>query len=47
MIKRPLYLKQLVKAKRKAIVVAGPIPTSRTEEGFEVVNVVDFLLSLD
>ena len=42
--KRPLSL--LRDAKRKVIVVADPIPKSRTEEGFEVVNVADFLLSL-
>ncbi len=40
-------LKQFIEAKRKVIVVADPIPASRTEEGFEVVNVADFLLSLD
>ena len=31
---------------RKLIVVADPIPPSKTEEGYEILNVADFLLSL-
>ena len=42
--KRPLSL--LRDSKRKIIVVGDPIPHARTEEGYEVLNVADFLLSL-
>lgn len=42
--KRPLSL--LRDSKRKVILVADPIPPSKTEEGYEVLNVADFLLGL-
>ena len=42
--KRPFDL--LRDSRRKVIVVADPIPPSKTEEGYEVLNVVDFLLGL-
>ena len=42
--KRPFDL--LRDSRRKVIVVADPIPPSKTEEGYEVLNVADFLLSL-
>lgn len=42
--KRPLSM--LRDSKRKVIVVADPIPPSRTEEGYEVLNIADFLLRL-
>ena len=42
--KRPLSM--LRDSKRKIIVVADPIPASRTEEGYEVLNIADFLLQL-
>lgn len=42
--KKPLSL--IRDSKRKFIVVADPTPPSRTEEGYEVLNVADFLLSL-
>ena len=42
--KRPFDL--LRDSRRKVIVVADPIPPSKTEEGYEVLNVTDFLLGL-
>lgn len=42
--KRPFDL--LRDSRRKVIVVADPIPPSKTEEGYEVLNVADFLLGL-
>lgn len=42
--KKPLSM--LRDSRRKVIVVADPTPPSRTEEGYEVLNVADFLLQL-
>ena len=42
--KRPFDL--LRDSQRKVIVVADPIPPSKTEEGYDVLNIADFLLSL-
>lgn len=42
--KRPFDL--LRDSRRKVIVVADPIPPSKTEEGYEVLSVTDFLLSI-
>ena len=43
--KRPFDL--LRDSRRKVIVVADPIPPMKTEEGYEVLNVADFLLGLN
>ena len=42
--KRPFDL--LHDSRRKVIVVADPIPPSKTEEGYEILNITDFLLGL-
>jgi len=42
--KRPFDL--LRDSRRKVIVVADPISPSKTEEGYEILNIVDFLLGL-